>query len=687
MLINIDNKLILSKFQIIKVKNKIIISISKEFIKINNNNNNNNNELDYIKIPIYNSYNGLDYITITMPLELNIYDEYIFNPYIILSSLNLEIDNELDFFYNLEIIIKNKYNLNFLKFKDIKLFHIQNYITNNLENNNIWLKINILKLLFIYNNSYKDFKILFDQLKNYKYNIFTNDKEIKFKFSEWNNNIINSNINFNNLIKNNYYYILLENLELDSNEIILKIKILDIDNDNLTLKINNDKKILYANYKWFYYYPKTKINKDYLIYNFFMNNNINLIILKYIIGDNQSFNYNDILNYYSNNNKLSNIITFTEINEMDIIRSNSFTDIFFKDIIHKYRNDEDKILEILIILFNNYNYPLKMNRHEIDDIFNYILYISLYNYKVLYFNDILKLKFLEIIPIKLKNLYLNILKVLINIINNNYDNITYNQKYYNDYLHRNIIKLFLINSSKISIELFKKLSTEISYKKFKSIFSRNLLLFDISYKLSWNTLSKKLNYLNIFYKNLDIVFYQNKINKNIISDNFDIKIKKIIENPLEMYKYLKKENDFIKWSKFIIDKLNNLYYIPISLNNTDDITNISKMLYLLLNINEQSMKDITYINFVQFCIEHSHLILNNTRINLKIKEIFNNLKCNINLGYLAKDLTLHKNIITFDNDPINNLDLESKLKIAIDKYLKYKGKYLKYKNNNKINCS
>ena len=381
------------------------------------------------------------------------------------------------------------------------------------------------------------------------------------------------------------------------------------------------------------------------------------------------------------------LITLTGINEMDIIRSNSFTDIFFKDIIHKYNNDEDKILEILSILFNNYNYPLKMNRHEIDDIFNYILYISLYNYKVLYLNDVLKLKFLEIIPIKLRNLYLNILKVLINIINNNYDNITYNQKYYNDYLHRNIIKLFLINSSKISIELFKKLSTEISYKKFKSIFSRNLLLFDISYKLSWNTLSKKLNYLNIFYKNLDIVFYQNKINKNIISDNFDVKIKKIIENPLEMYKYLKKENDFIKWSKFIIDKLNNLYYIPIILNNTDDITNISKMLYLLLNINEQSMKDITYINFVQFCIKHSHLILNNTRINLKIKEIFNNLNCNINLGYLAKDLTLHKNIITFDNDPINNLDLESKLKIAIDKYLKYKGKYLKYKNNNKINCS
>ena len=116
-----------------------------------------------------------------------------------------------------------------------------------------------------------------------------------------------------------------------------------------------------------------------------------------------------------------------------------------------------------------------------------------------------------------------------------------------------------------------------------------------------------------------------------------------------MYKYLKKERDFIKWTKFIIDKLNNLYYTSIILN-TEDVNNIARMLYLLFNINEQSIKELSYINFINFCIKHLHLILNNTRINLKIKENFNNLKCNINLGYLAKDLTCYKNNITFDND-------------------------------------
>ena len=93
--INIDDKLILYKFSINKLENKIIISCNKELIKI----------------PIYNSYNGLDYMTINTPLELIIYNENIFNPYVIISSSNLYINNEINFFNNLELILKNKYNL------------------------------------------------------------------------------------------------------------------------------------------------------------------------------------------------------------------------------------------------------------------------------------------------------------------------------------------------------------------------------------------------------------------------------------------------------------------------------------------------------------------------------------------------------------------------------------------------
>jgi hypothetical protein len=656
LLICIDNKLVLYKFQINRYDNKIVVSCNKEFIKI----------------PIYNNFNCLDYITINMPLELIIIDNYIFYPYIILSTYNSSIDNEIDFFYNLEKHIFKKYNINFYKYKDIKTIYIQNYINNNC-NNNIWLKINLLKLLFINNDNNKEYKILFDRIKEFKYNININDKEIIFNFNEW-NNYIKYNINLKYLLTNNYYYILSK-----SNNNIFKIKI--INKNNNIIQINNNKNINYNDYKWFYYYPKSNINIDYLLYNFFINNDINLIILKFLYNYNLTINYNEILNYY-NNYILSDLITLNKLDEFEILKSKSFTSSFFKKIVCKYKNNENKIIQILNILFNIYTYPFKINKNELDDIFDYILYISLYNYKILYINDILKNSILNIIPIKLKNLYLNILKVLLNIINNNFDNIKYSQKYYSDYLHRNIIKIFLIDNTKISVELFINLIDNNKLDKLKSIFIRNLLLLDISYKLSWNTLSKKINYLEIFYENMDIVFFHNKINKNIITDNFDIKIKKIIENPLEMYKYLKYENDFIKWTQIIINKINDLYHIPI-MYKINDIINIGKMIYLLLNINEQNIKEISYINFINFCMEHSHLILNNTRINLKIKEKFSNLKCNINLGYLAKDLTVNMNSISFDINNYKN-NIEHQLQIAINKYLKYKNKYLKYKNNNLI---
>ena len=91
----------------------------------------------------------------------------------------------------------------------------------------------------------------------------------------------------------------------------------------------------------------------------------------------------------------------------------------------------------------------------------------------------------------------------------------------------------------------------------------------INFSNSISDLSKKLNYLNIFYKNLEIVHYQDKLNKNVLPENFDYRIKKVIENPFEMYKYLRKEKDFIRWTKFISDKVIQMYHIPISLSSED----------------------------------------------------------------------------------------------------------------------
>jgi hypothetical protein len=193
-----------------------------------------------------------------------------------------------------------------------------------------------------------------------------------------------------------------------------------------------------------------------------------------------------------------------------------------------------------------------------------------------------------------------------------------------------------------------------------------------------------LNYLNIFYKNNDIVHYQDKLNRNIIPENFDYRIKKIIENPFEMYKYLRKEKDFIKWSNFISDKVIQLYNIPISLSS-NDFNNIGYLIYLLFNIKEQNIKEPNYLNFINFCNLHNKLILDASRINIKIKEYFPYLKCNINLGFLAKHLTWDKEIINLDDikqeKSADIIALETKLEIVTRKYYKYKAKYLESKGN------
>ena len=98
------------------------------------------------------------------------------------------------------------------------------------------------------------------------------------------------------------------------------------------------------------------------------------------------------------------------------------------------------------------------------------MYFSIYNYKIILItNNTWELFHPNInnnIPIKLKNLYMNLIKTLSQIINNNFDGITYNQKFYNDYLHRNILKLFFTDSSRLSINLVKNLLKQVSFEKF-----------------------------------------------------------------------------------------------------------------------------------------------------------------------------------------------------------------------------
>lgn len=716
-----NGKLLLNKFSITKKDNKINI----KSVNIKDN---------IIQVPVYNKYNGIDYISICLPIEYIIINNYIFSPYLILYSYNIKFNNDIDFFNNLNQQIINEFKLeiiyfdNFIKNSKFNFIIILNqYYSNNLNINKIindkvelnefikmfWFNINIINLYIICTiikypkeinkNISKELQILINNLKKFKYSLTNNNLDYKMSLNKYIINNFNIPLKLSELKKNNNYFIIFEKNNKTS-EIILAesqnyIKIIQVNIQNITnniININN-KNLIYENYKWYYYHPNINFNKDLIIYQTFINNNFINEIIKNLIG----FDDNHIIKYYTIDNKINNLIVlsniFTELkkylDDISILKNNNYDSNFFKYITKKYYGDDEKLYEILEILFNNYTYPFKYSQYNIESIFDNILYISFYNYKkilvnnknmLIKFNDILNPKINNIVPYKIKNLYINFLKIIQSLILNEFDIIIYNQKFYIDYFHKNIIKLLLSNNKCIITDLFKEMISYETYNKFKDIIINNMLLIDISNKLSWKTLPKKLNYINFYYLNNDIIFYQQKLNKNILPDNFDIKIKKIIENPFEMYKYIKKEKDFIKWTHFISDKIINLYYIPISLS-TDDFYNIGKLLYLLFNINEQNLNDPSYKDFLEFSNLHCKLILDSSRINLKIKENFQSVKSNINLGFLAKHLTMKNEIMTFNNNLIINYNIYSlneQLLIINKKYNKYKTKYLQIKTSN-----
>ena len=738
----VDGKIIFNKFSINQYDNKILIT-SLDF------------KDSIIKVPIYNQFNGIDYIGVCFPLQMNIINKKIIHPYMVLSSFNFSFDNDLDFFKCLESIIIDRFGYNFIHFNDqesdtFKNFNLVRTMNDiypnviNLDNlknepfnlnefiHNFWFDINIIKLCVIYilikypglsnknlkeialkNNFPKKILTVANQIRNVKYKIINNSMEQSMCFGEYIGNNFLEPLKITDIKPNSYFYIVVNKNEYsslnDSNIVasennqvnkVLKIYVKKI-NKNI-IELSETKNILFENYKWYYYHPSLNINRNYIIYQTYISTEFTGELIKNLILV-ESVHVNKILEFYNKDNKISNLVVFQNIfessqnflNDMEILKSNSYNSVFFEYITKKYSLPGDpKLYEILSILFENYNYPLKTNRHDMDPIFDNLLYFSLYNYKQIlintktngfsnFSNEILHPNVNSIIPIKLKNLYINLLKVMSQVINNDFDAITYNQKFYSDYLHKNLIKLFFYDTNCLSIDLFKSLTSQSNFLKFKTIVSTNLLLIDITNKLTWSNLPKKLSYLNVFYKNDEILHYQDKINKNIIPDNFDVRIKKVIENPFEMYRYLRKEKDFEKWTKFISEKIIQLYHIPISLSS-DDLSNIGQMIYLLFNITEQNTKEQTYIKFIEFCNSHNKLVLDSNRINLKIRECFPHLRANINLGFLAKHLTWNKESISFEDNttkekPQDVLALEMKLHIATKKYYKYKAKYLESK--------
>jgi hypothetical protein len=310
-------------------------------------------------------------------------------------------------------------------------------------------------------------------------------------------------------------------------------------------------------------------------------------------------------------------------------------------------------------LMSNYIFPFKYNKKEIDKNFDLILYHSFINIH----NGS---NFTGHIPNKLKSTYNNIIKIFNLLIS---DESIKNKIHFTDILPLQIFKIIFLSNSLI-YNLLQKLVSSDKIVELKNELENIIIIYDILCKLSWKNINRKLDYLNILFQNKEY------INKNLLNENFDQRIKSIVLNPFEMFKYLRREIDFIKWIIFLENKYVDLYIVPISFCS-NDFKILGKIIYSLFHIKEQNFNDNFYKKILYYGINFPKVILDNSRINLKIKECFNHLKCNINLGILAKHLSQNKNnIIEFEEPPDKEKELlkENLIKIT-KKYLKYKKKY------------
>jgi hypothetical protein len=355
----VEKKIILSKFLLKKTDEFIILEIV-------------DNNCSIINILNYNQFNGINYVPISFPLKMFIIDNYIFNPYIILSSYNIKKNNDLDFFYSLETLINSNFNLTFINFYDLKIKVFENIINKNFCNilnfkfNNIndfksilWFHINMNKFYvqYIINN--------FNNLSNTKIKSIINKYKIPKKilllanqFKTINYPLISTNINYTlNLQKyleqdftkildlcdikpDACYYILINNLsvsELSDSIInnkytdkIVKIRVSKI-NKNI-IELSDNKIIFFEKYKWYHYHPNTIIDKNYINYQTYINKDFTIQIIKTILSI-DIIHANKIYQYYNNENKTSNLINLQYIynhtqeylNDIELLKSNSYS--------------------------------------------------------------------------------------------------------------------------------------------------------------------------------------------------------------------------------------------------------------------------------------------------------------------------------------------------------------------------
>ena len=692
----IEDKILFNNFLLEKTNNRIILKVYNRTYE---------DKIVKLKVPLCNNFEGISYIDLFFPLQMNIVDKkIIFNNFFQKIFLS-ENDLDIDFFIILERNLIKEFQIDFLKKTDLILYEkrIWKYwsdyddiiLTNNEIYKKLWETIQLyfnFSLFLIFMKPDFTNKTIYDYLKtnglekkimnianivkSLKFSIFSSNEycfnEHYMRLSKENAKLSELKIGFKYFVKN-----------LEGNK-FFQIEVSDINNN--VIHTENNQAFIFDNYEWYFYI--SNINFDIIMFNAIKNNKIYEELFEKTNLKIEAIHGKKILDYYFNDDE-SSLIYFRklfpeEYSDFEILKRGKYSNIFFNYIVQKYTSKEE-VVSILTILFNNYTYPIKQNR--CDRNFDHILYYSFYHIEKIYVDDKIESAILEVLPMKLKILYYNLISLFYQIVvNDNFQFLINNQKFYTDYLHRTIIKIILYNHKLLtSAFIALKLST-VQITKIISIIKNTLICVDICNRLTWNNLPKKLHYLTNLYDNKDILFigYGDKFNKNIIPEGYDSRLKKIIEKPFEMFKFLRKEKDFIKWTRFISNNLNNLFYTPLSLSS-EDLLHLGKILFLLVNVQDQNVKDESYLRLINYCQKHNKLILDNTRINMKIKENFPFLKININLGFLAKHLTFnYEGPILLEDDLEATQDLmklQELLTKVTKKYQKYKLKYAQSKND------
>ena len=711
--------------------NFILNNESPKKLVLNVYDRNYENKIKKMKVPLCNNFDGITYIDLFFPLELYVIENKLlinnFIQKIFLSQNNLAID----FFITLEKYTKYKFiNQNDLVKLEKPIWEYWNNYNNNIsieENNHI----EVIKSLWNTVQTYLNFSIyliylhpLFTNksIKEYQKKFNINNKIINIansikliKYSIFSSNDYSFNEHYGRLMKNDNNESITElNYKKPSNKVMLnelkigfkyfiksieynkffQVEIKNIKDD--IIHTDTNQAFIYNNYEWYFYISNLEYDIDIIFFTLLNNKKIYNELFERTNLKIEPIHTKKILEYYTNNdNNDCSLIYFRNFfeksfDDLEILKNNNYSNEFFEYITNKYSSNKEDNLTILKILFNNYTYPIKQGK--IDRNFDHILYYLFNNLSKLLNKENSNIDDKEhiensinqLIPYKVKNLYFNLINFINQILyKNNYSYLINNQKFYNDYLHRMIIRTLFNKNKLLSTSFITYKFSNLQLEKVKHIFQNSILCIDVVNRLNWSNLPKRLNYLDILYSNKEIIFFIDRLNKNIFPDNYNIKLKKIIEQPNEMFKYLRKEKDFIKWLKFLGSSIiSTLFYTPISLSS-EDIIHLGKIIFLLINISEQNLKNETYLKFINYSQKHNKLILDNMRINLKIKENFSFLKINLNLGFLAKHLTYTQTediLLEDDLDKTQHLiKIEEELRRITKKYYKYKTKYTQTK--------